>query len=375
MFACKISVIIPVYNAEKYINRCVDSILGQTLKSIEIILVDDQSTDNTPRICDEYASNNSNIKVVHKENEGPGFARNNGILVAEGEFIAFVDADDYIDPFMYEKMYHEIMKVKADSCICGFKKIDENKEITNVPNPMGNQVFEQDDVRKHILLNILGSMPTEKKDHIIGLSVWKNLYSSSLIKKNNIKFYSERRYYSEDTLFNIDYFLQAEKVVTMEDMFYYYVENSTSFTKNYKEDMHIKNIRFYCLALDKIVDIPEYKEAKVRLDRLFFGFVRYYLQRIVELYNMRTAIQQISDIVNDAAVISIIKEYPYKRNPIKQRMIHHMIYKRQAAFIWSFIYWNYFFARKNNIRLKRGIYEKNLFYSIFRRAFRRNIET
>jgi glycosyltransferase involved in cell wall biosynthesis len=346
MGAYKISVIIPVYNAQNYINRCIDSILNQTIEELEIIIVDDGSTDKTPEISNNYASNHSNIMVIHKTNEGQGIARNSGLAIAKGDYIAFVDADDYVEPHMYERMYREVIHAGADSCICGFKKVDEKKNVTEFPNPMGNQVFEGGAVHKDILLNIVGSMPSQRKDHILGLSVWKSLYSAKLIKENGIQFYSERVYYSEDTLFNIDYFIRAGKVVTIDEMFYYYEENVASFTKNYNEDMHLKNKRFYQLALQKLMTIFEYSQAKYRLQRLFLGFARSYLQRIVELYDRKTAINSIRNIVNDPEVGSIIQGYPYRNNPMKQRIIHHLIYKRKSALIWFVIYLNHFISNR-----------------------------
>ena len=102
-----VSVIIPVYNTEKYLAACIDSILFQANVTLEIILVDDQSPDNCPAICDDLANSHENIKVVHKANGGLGLARNSGLSVAEGEFVAFVDSDDYIDLDMMEKLYNE----------------------------------------------------------------------------------------------------------------------------------------------------------------------------------------------------------------------------------------------------------------------------
>ena len=98
----KVSVIIPVYKVEEYLERCVQSVLNQTLKDIEIVLVDDGSPDNCPKMCDEFAKKDSRIKVVHKNNEGLGKARNSGLEVATGEYVAFVDSDDYVHPEMYE---------------------------------------------------------------------------------------------------------------------------------------------------------------------------------------------------------------------------------------------------------------------------------
>ena len=114
---CKVSVVVPIYNVEKYIKQCVVSIRNQTLEDIEIILVDDGSPDNCPQICDEYKKLDNRIKVVHKKNGGLSSARNAGMRVATGEYIGFVDSDDYIEVDMYEKMYNTSKKYNTKVCL------------------------------------------------------------------------------------------------------------------------------------------------------------------------------------------------------------------------------------------------------------------
>ena len=115
----KISVIVPVYRVEKYLGRCVNSLLGQTLSDIEIILVDDGSPDGCPALCDEFAKKDGRIKVLHKENEGLGLARNSGMSLAVGEYIAFVDSDDYVKSEMYRTLYEAAQRENADIAMCG----------------------------------------------------------------------------------------------------------------------------------------------------------------------------------------------------------------------------------------------------------------
>lgn len=125
----KISIIIPVYNVEKYINRCLDSIVNQTYKNIEIIIVNDGSTDRSGLICDEYAKRYNNIRVFHKENAGVSSARNLGVDNSSGEYIAFIDPDDYIDKNMYEILHKEIISSKSDIAMCSFFYVKEDKVI------------------------------------------------------------------------------------------------------------------------------------------------------------------------------------------------------------------------------------------------------
>ncbi len=125
---CEISIIVPVYKVEPYLRKCVDSILAQTFTDFEVILVDDGSPDNSGKICDEYASKDSRVRVIHKENGGLSSARNAGIDVARGKYLGFVDSDDYIEKDMYELLYDNIVKEQADLSICGIYDIYAGKK-------------------------------------------------------------------------------------------------------------------------------------------------------------------------------------------------------------------------------------------------------
>lgn len=136
-----ISIIVPVYNVEKYLNRCLDSILNQTFTDFELILVDDGSTDNSGIICDEYKTKDNRIKVIHKENGGLSSARNAGLDIARGRYIGFVDSDDFISKDMYQILYNEAEKNKADMIMCEFKKVDKNYEAIN------NNLYKKSDIK------------------------------------------------------------------------------------------------------------------------------------------------------------------------------------------------------------------------------------
>ena len=130
----KVSVIVPVYNTEKYLKRCLDSILNQTLSDIEIIIVDDGSKEACALLCDQFAKSDSRIKVVHKQNAGLGFARNTGLSEANGEYVGFVDSDDYIEPMMYETLYAAAKNNGAD--IAKWQKKWECPILSTFPNAL-----------------------------------------------------------------------------------------------------------------------------------------------------------------------------------------------------------------------------------------------
>ena len=126
----KISIVVPIYNVEKYVKKCIESLIKQTYKNIEIILVDDGSTDSSAEIIDEYANKDSRIIAIHQKNKGVSSARNTGLKAARGEYIGFVDPDDYVDCQMYEVMVNKLQASLADLVVCGYSKIWESSKKT-----------------------------------------------------------------------------------------------------------------------------------------------------------------------------------------------------------------------------------------------------
>ncbi len=227
----KVSVVVPVYKVEKYLKRCVDSILNQTLKEIEIILVDDGSPDKCGEICDSFAEIDNRIKVVHKSNGGLSSARNAGINVASGEYIGFVDSDDDIDINMYEKMYSAALKHKVDFVMCDYQRILENNNSFNKSLSIDSGFYDKDKIKKDIFPSlIMGS----NIDYGPLLSVWHCLYKRKFLTDNSITFADDVKW-SEDNLFsaivgykcNSFYYLKTEYL-------YHYYSNPGTITTSYR---------------------------------------------------------------------------------------------------------------------------------------------
>lgn len=208
----KLSVIVPVYKAEKYIDRCINSILNQTLKSLELILVDDGSPDNSGAICDEYAKKDARVKVIHKENGGVCAARNIGLDHAIGDYISFVDSDDYLESDALEILYSDIVTHKADIC-CALMVGDSNQDAKNLENGL-YEVWRGKDAIKNALL-----------DNRFTYSSCAKLFKRDLI--GNIRF-EEGRKIHEDSFFNFSVFLRKPTVVVRNIGIYNYVNNSES---------------------------------------------------------------------------------------------------------------------------------------------------
>lgn len=210
----ELSIIIPVYNVEQFINRCIDSVLSQTYEDYEIILVNDGSTDRSGLICDEYAINNPKIKVLHKENGGLSDARNAGLKMANSEYVGFVDSDDYIERDMYEKLISACKKHKADIGVCGRFKVYDDKKVT---------VFTFNETK---LWN--------SKETISRLLVWDGIDSSACDKVFKRELFRFKIFpigrYNEDVSIMTSIIFDSKQVVHIGEPKYNYVYRENSIT-------------------------------------------------------------------------------------------------------------------------------------------------
>ena len=271
----KVSIIVPIFNVELYLVRCIESLLIQTLKDIEIILVDDGSPDSCPLICDEYAQKDSRIKVIHKKNEGLGMARNSGIEIATGKYIAFLDSDDRVEPNMYEILYNRIISSNADLVFCNYKSDLGNGQYVNKIDFKNEVFFEKEDIHK-LSLDTIASAPGVKKERAFMFSVWKSIFRLDLIKNKQIKFVSERQYVSEDLPFLLSYFKESSKILFIPDVLYIYTAtNSNSLTKQLRWSKVEATVNFYHLLNELMVADDD--TIRLRTNRLLIGYFREYL--------------------------------------------------------------------------------------------------
>lgn len=214
----KVSIIIPIYNADEYLKNCLDSIIKQSLEDIEIICINDGSTDSSAKILEEY-SNHSNIKVINQENSGVSIARNRGIEEANGEYIGFVDSDDWVDIDFYEKLYDSAKRHNAEIAAAGFFKVKSNSKKPRT-------VYTEEELFSDI----------QEKINICNIPkycyVWNKIYKLSELKKNNLKFTENVNY--EDVRFTIRALYYLERLVTVPDVFYYYRSRKNSIVKTTK---------------------------------------------------------------------------------------------------------------------------------------------
>lgn len=220
-----ISVIVPVYNVEKYLNRCVDSILNQTLTDFELILVDDESTDRCGLICDEYVEKDSRVKVIHKKNGGVSSARNAGIEIAKGEYISFCDSDDYVKSDWLEVMYNYACEEALDCVSIDFDIVSDSGTIKKPKRMYGVFNFENNDekfsfIKKYILAGR------------VGWSVYTRLFKTKIIIENNILFCETCDNFAEDMAFSIEYLMCSNSFGSIDYSGYYYYQRENSMMHN-----------------------------------------------------------------------------------------------------------------------------------------------
>lgn len=222
-----VSVIVPVYNVEKYLSECIQSILDQSYPYFELLLIDDGSTDGSPAICDEFAQMDSRIRVIHKENQGASATRNRGIDEAKGDFIVFVDSDDLIQEKMLQKMVTAMTRYQTDLTICGYERFKDNWKQRRRLSPYSLVILQS----KLELASVYKTPDT----NMFGVSIWAKMYRADLLRQHNIRF-CEDISYEEDCVFNLDYFRHVTTTAALRDYFYRYRQMEVSLSKGYRKN-------------------------------------------------------------------------------------------------------------------------------------------
>lgn len=249
-----VSVIVPVYKVEEYLNRCVDSILAQTYQNLEIILVDDGSPDNCGKICDQYAEKDNRIRVIHKENGGVSSARNKGIEVAQGEFITFIDSDDYI----LNNHFSEFLDINQ-------KEIDLIVSSFLVKTKDNDYKVENDDIE--VAFDDLGEEDYKRLFDSSMCYVWNKFYKKSIIDSNNIRFV-ENVSFGEDTVFVYTYLKFINGVKFSSECTYCYEDKDSTATKKYWKDL----FEYLKIEMDTYREFLNIVNADERTKKEVLGF-------------------------------------------------------------------------------------------------------
>ncbi len=333
-----ISIIVPIYNCEKYVKRCIDSIINQTYKELEIILIDDGSTDNSLDVINEYRKSDSRIKVFSHPNSGVSYTRNFGIGVANGKYLSFVDSDDILDLGLYETFY-KILEIHKDSDLiqCGYNVFNDPDLLVDskfIPEHLDIKSVSENDIYSNQLniMNLRKSPPD-----MIAISVWAKLYLSSIIKENNIRFREDLHMF-EDGIFTIQYLNFTKKACLIKEKLYYYrVMPNNSLTQ--KMDVNKLEQNLICMEclkkffVDRGIDYNN-EEAFIHFSfgSIMSYFKAYLFHKNCNL-NEHDRKAKFKSVYNNQDFVNSIRKIDRKCLPDKYRRISLLIKLKKYYFI------------------------------------------
>lgn len=255
----KLTVIVPVYNVQDYLLQCINSILEQSHSDLEIILVNDGSTDNSPQICEELSKKDARIKLIHQTNGGVSAARNTGIAASTGEYITFVDSDDWLDKNMYQKLLNAARdNHKPDVVMCDFTTVRDNNRF-NITSNLRAGFYAKKDIIREIYPTLL---VTEDFGRLPIVSVWNCLFKKSLFLNDQIRF-DEKLRYSEDYLFTAEVMTHCQSYCYVKNFFgYYYRQYNDSRSKKYRPEWWMTLVSLNSKLVQLLSDNKEYDFAR-----------------------------------------------------------------------------------------------------------------
>lgn len=332
-----VSIIVPVYNAQKYLGRCIESILAQMHEAFELILVNDGSKDNSLTICNEYAEKDARIKVIDKQNEGAGMARNAGLEVATGEYVFFIDADDWIAPEMLEQLLQLLISFDAEVSICNYF-IDQEDGSNSFTSPMP---IEENPLITDDIPSCIGMLDQERKFPYL----WNRIYKREIIEQNAIRF--EKQFVTgQDLDFNLKYFKYVKKCVITNEPYYHYIKDGVdSLCARYKAGLYgiVTELSRRRKELYSALNMLEDTQYRKIYEKTYVDYIRTCIPNMFRKKAQLTRKERLlllKEVFADKDLKQYIKEYEAKDGIEK---IFKILVKagsaRLALMAYTFLFW------------------------------------
>lgn len=344
MMTSKVSVIIPIYNIEKYLDRCIESVVKQTYDDLEIILVDDCSQDRSSEICDIWKEKDLRIKVIHnKENVGQGIGRNRALKIATGKYVCFFDGDDYVTHNAIERLVLSMERENADIAVCGMKNINEEGEIiSQLIIPCGEKTFTGEEVRQSFLPDYIADNPRKRGQRLFYMSACMAMYSISTLKKLGWEFTSERQIISEDVYSLLELIGDVNVVTVVPDPLYCYCHNGESFSRKYRTNRYREVKNFYLESLMLCKRKGYGLEIQYRIAIPFIHYAISVLKQEAKAANpFEVKKKIIFQILEDDVLMNVISAHCGDRIGFKQRILFFVLNNR-----WKYIAFMLFMLQK-----------------------------
>lgn len=334
-----VSIIIPVFNCESYLSKCLESVINQTYEDIEIICIDDNSTDKSMKIMQNYAKNDTRIRIIHKINEGVSLARNAGLNIARGQFILFVDGDDWIEESTCEQAVRKAREENADIIMWSY--IRERKGESQKKKIFDKDIiFTENTVQKKLhrrMIGILGSELSQPENADALCTVWGKLYQHSIIFDNNIRFYDIREIGTyEDGLFNLLYFQHTQKAVFLNQYLYHYRRtNANSIIETYNPQLVQQWNKLFCIMKNYIQQNnlgTEYKKALQ--NRISLSLISLGINEMSQKSSMMKKIKNIKKIINNDEYVISVNTLEFQYMPIHWKIFFKAAQKQKNVVIF-----------------------------------------
>lgn len=323
-----ISIIVPIYNIEKYLARSLESLINQTYPHLEFILVNDGSKDNSLAICQEYAQKDRRIKVLDKVNEGVSVARNTGLEAATGSYIGFIDPDDWIEPHMYEQLYHHIKKWDSPVCLCNYFKDSKKKSVPKM-FAFKDELLEGKSIIEKLVNDMVG-MPDLMPTYVLVMGcVWRGLFKKEFLDHHQLRFVPGVSI-MEDLVFMVQTLLKCDKVAIDQGVYYHYVQNPSSVLHTYNKRLWEDQVKVYELLEKSFIEAQLEEEMRSRLDFRYIGMVlsaiknETYMKKESDLKDTVAHIKQICQddklkfVLERVKPIQVLEKKPSSREGVKR---------------------------------------------------------
>mgnify|MGYP005954555097 CR=1 FL=1 len=333
----ELSVIVPVYRAEAFLRKCTESILSQTFSNLELLLIDDGSPDNSGKLCEEIAQKDPRVRVFHKENGGVSSARNLGMAQAQGTYLAFADADDWLPPDALALLHTALTQAGADSAGGSHCRVEVNGHSEAEAGALPAGVYGPQEIRTGIVDRLLGQR-LGKPGQVLNGFVWRFLFSRAVIQDNAITFSGA---YLEDELFLLHYFCCAQKLAMVNESVYYYLQNPASVTRRYLPD-YLQTFQTFMEQKEALAaqyglgeNLPQWRENSHWSGLLIAIGNEFAATNPASLGQKRRRVKELCALPEMARAIQTIRPQDLGRN---KQMVADLVC-RGRFFLLSLLYW------------------------------------
>lgn len=334
----KISIIVPVYNVEQYLDRCLESIVNQSYRNLEIIMINDGSTDSSAAMCEKWKERDKRIQVVHQENKGLGFARNEGIKRASGDYITFCDSDDWYSTLAFEKLNGIVEKYHPDVLDFGYTMVTEDARENIMLTYYDEGFYGEAQIHQEILPNYISKKAVLDYSKRIVKSVWSKLYKREIIRDTFFK--SEAVVLSEDYLFNMEIFSKMKTYYLHKEALYYYYIREGSLTQRYIVDAFSREknlIRAYAEVIEKV---PNNELLRERIEYAYIEAMYICVQNVCRKVSKKSYLEvkkELSTVLHDSRLQKAIRNKGIEKNSLNERGVF-LLMKLKNPFLFYYVY-------------------------------------